>query len=178
MDKARAKQWRTQVRLFKRHIKVLAKLGVLGVWCAEEKAKTPSATQWSHPQWGHPKWQQVFYDNILSGTCSEELARGFIRSCPFGWWTSNPNPTPEETILVVDRLYGKYSRQFRVKFGVLNAVSPLQQRRQVASDDEPANRVGGLSSTNVQLLRTFELLGGEAATSGGEDARSAAAQQL
>lgn len=178
MDKARAKQWRTQVRLFKRHIKVLAKLGVLGVWCAEEKAKTPSATQWSHPQWDHPEWQQVFYNNILSGTCSEELARGFIRSCPFGWWTNNPNPTPEETILVVDRLYCKYSRQFRVKFGVSNAVPSLSKRCQVASDDEPANRVGGLSSQGVQLLRQDLLFGGEATASGGEDARSAAAQQL
>lgn len=177
MQRTRAKQWRTQVRLFKRHIKVLAKLGVLGVWCAEEKAKTPSATQWSHPQWDHPEWQRVFYDNILSGTCSEELARGFIRSCPFGWWSS-PNPTPEETILVADRLYCKYSRQFRVKFGALNAVPPLQQGCQVASGDEQANRVGGLSAQGVQLLRQDLLFGGEVVASGREDARSPAAEQL
>jgi len=177
MEQPRAKQWRTQVRHFKRHLKVLAKLGVLATWCAQEKANAPTAHEWSHPQWDHPAWQQKFYDNILSGTCDEELARGFIRSCPFGWW-SRPNPTPEATLLMVDTLYNKYSRQFRVRFGVLNEVPPLQQRRQVASDDEPTDRVGGLSSTNMQLLRTFELLGGEAAASGGEDARSAAAQQL
>jgi hypothetical protein len=177
MEQPRAKQWRTQLRLFKRHLKVLAKIGVLGVWCAQEKAKTSSAVQWHHPDWDHPEWQQKFYDNILSGTCDEELARGFIRSCPFGWWSS-PNPTPEDTILVADRLYNKYSRQLRVRFGALNAVSPLPEGRQVASADEPTNRVSRLSAQDMQLLRTFELLGREALASGGEDARSVAAQQL
>ena len=177
MDQARAKQWRTQLRLFKRHLKVLAKIGILEVWCREEGATATTAHEWSHPDWDHPVWQQVLYDNIVAGVCSELLARGIIRTATTRWF-DRTRPTPEGAIAELDRLYAKYSRQLRVKFGESNAMPPLPEGEQGSSDAVPQGRSDDLPAETVRPVSQGLLHLGDLFAAAYEDARGAVAQQL
>lgn len=177
MDKHRAKLWRTQLRLFKRHLKVLAKLGILDTWCAEEITRRPSHGGWDCPDWDHSAWQQVLYNDIVAGKCSELLARGFIRSYTVTWWNDPPRLSAGGTLLAADAIYNKYSRQLRVKFGVLNAVSTLSEREQGLSAAVPQGRSDDLPAATVWTLLEDVLHPGDGDASGDQDALGTADEQ-
>lgn len=178
MDKTRAKQWRTQLRLFKMHLKVLAKLGVLDTWCAEEITRRPSHGGWDCPDWDHSAWQQVLYNDIVAGKCSELLARGFIRSCTVTWWNDPPRLSSGGTLLAADAIYNKYSRQLRVKFGVLNAVPPLSEGEQVSGDAVSQGRLDDLPAATVWTVSEGVLHAGDSDAGRHQDARRTADEQL
>lgn len=177
MDRARAKLWRTQLRQFKLHFRTLAKLGILEAWCREEGATATTAHEWSHPDWDHPAWQQVFYDCIVAGVCSELLARGIIRTQTTTWF-NRTRPTPKGAIEELDRLYTKYSRQLRVKFGESNAMPALSEGEQGAGDTVPQGRSGDLPATVLQFVPPGVLHLGDLFAAAYEDARGTVAQQL
>lgn len=176
MDKARAKLWRTQLRQFKLHFRTLAKLGILEVWCREEGATATTAPEWSHPDWDHPAWQQVFHDCIVAGVCSELLARGIIRTQTTTWF-NRTRPTPKGAIEELDRLYAKYSRQLRVKFGESNAVPPLPEGEQGSSDAVPQGRSDDLPAEAMWPVSQGLLHLGDLLAAAHEDAQGAVEQQ-
>lgn len=177
MDKARAKLWRTQLRQFKLHFRTLAKLGILEVWCREEITRRPSHGGWDCPDWDHPAWQQVLYNDIAAGKCSELLARGIIRTQTITWF-NRTRLTPKGAIEELDRLYAKYSRQLRVKFGVFNAVPPLSEGEQGSGDAVSQGRGDHLSSAHVRAVSEGVLHAGDSDAGRHQDARRTADEQL
>jgi hypothetical protein len=140
------RQWQKRYTLFKRSVRVLAKLGVLDTMCQEVRATT-SQDMWNMPDWDEPHWTDALYRDIVSGQVSPAVLDGLIRSCRIDWWGA-PHPSAVETLAALDRLYCRYGKDFRARY----EVSVLRGER-VEDMGKPTTGDGGVPAQELPGVR-------------------------
>jgi len=104
--------------VFKRGLKVRAKLGVLDTICQDvmaERKLTKTRYDWVQPDWSNEKWIDLLFNSIKNNQHPTELLQGFVQSVrTYHYTTINK----ETTLHAADSVCAELSVQLRRKFGV------------------------------------------------------------
>jgi len=115
---AKRTEWLRALRVFKRGLKVRAKLGVLDTICQDvmaERKLTKTRYDWVQPDWSNEKWIDLLFDSIKNNQHPTELLQGFAQSVrTYHYTTINK----ETTLEAADSVCAELSVQLRRKFGV------------------------------------------------------------
>jgi nitrite reductase/ring-hydroxylating ferredoxin subunit len=115
---AKRTEWLRALRVFKRGLKVRAKLGVLDTICQDviqERTLTKTRYDWVQPDWSNEKWIDLLFDSIKNNQHPTELLQGFAQSVrTYHYTTINK----ETTLQAADSVCAELSVQLRRKFGV------------------------------------------------------------
>lgn len=114
---AKRTEWLRALRVFKRGLKVRAKLGVLDAICQDiiaERKLTKTRYDWVQPDWSNEKWIDLLFDSIKNNQHPTELLRGFAQCTLHAYATISR----ETTLKAADNVCAELSVQLRRKFGV------------------------------------------------------------
>jgi nitrite reductase/ring-hydroxylating ferredoxin subunit len=115
---AKRSDWLRALRVFKRGLKVRAKLGVLDTICQDvmaERRLTKTRYDWVQPDWSNEKWIDLLFNSIKNNQHPTELLQGFVQSVrTYHYTTINK----ETTLQAADSVCAELSVQLRRKFGV------------------------------------------------------------
>lgn len=117
VDTDRRKVWLRTLKKYKQSAKVKAKLGVLDtiITAVNEERKTVKQM----PDWESDEWQNKLYESILSETVTTDMLKAFVQSTARWSWHNAPRMTPKEVLDTISKTCGQYSKELRVRFGVL-----------------------------------------------------------
>ena len=114
---AKRTEWLRALRVFKRGLKVRAKLGVLDAICQDiiaERKLTKTRYDWVQPDWSHEKWIDLLFNSIKNNQHPTELLQGFAQSTLHAYAIISR----ETTLEAADNICAELSVQLRRKFGV------------------------------------------------------------
>ena len=115
---AKRTEWLRALRVFKRGLKLRAKLGVLDTICQDvmaERKLTKTRYDWVQPDWSNEKWIDLLFNSIKNNQHPTELLQGFVQSVrTYHYTTINK----ETTLQAADSVCAELSVQLRRKFGV------------------------------------------------------------
>jgi hypothetical protein len=117
-------EWLRALRVFKRGLKVRAKLGVLDAICRDviqERTQTKTRYDWVQPDWSSDKWIDLLFDSIKNNKHPTELLHGFAQSVQ-GRAYYHITISKETTLQAADSVCAELSTQLRRKFGVFGDV--------------------------------------------------------
>ena len=115
---AKRSDWLRAFRVFKRGLKVRAKLGVLDSICQDvmaERRLTKTRYDWVQPDWSNEKWIDLLFDSIKNNQHPTELLYGFAQSVRTHHYYTISRET---TLEAADSVCAELSVQLRRKFGV------------------------------------------------------------
>ena len=115
---AKRSDWLRALRVFKRGLKVRAKLGVLDSICQDvmaERKLTKTRYDWVQPDWSNEKWIDLLFNSIKNNQHPTELLQGFVQSVRTYHYTTI---SKETTLQAADSVCAELSVQLRRKFGV------------------------------------------------------------
>jgi len=114
------KEWLRKLRVFKRNIKLRAKMGVIdGLIKQMREERDNSGNGFRRPDWNSPPWFDLLYNSISNEECSTELLRGLIASSGYAAWYMSM-PTSNHVVGLSDTLLNQLSIALREKFGVFD----------------------------------------------------------
>jgi len=115
---AKRSDWLRALRVFKRGLKVRAKLGVLDTICRDvvsERQLTKTRYDWVQPDWSNEKWIDLLFNSIKNNQHPTELLQGFVQSVTGDYYYTINKKT---TLQAADSVCAELSVQLRRKFGV------------------------------------------------------------
>lgn len=117
-------EWLRALRVFKRGLKVRAKLGVLDAICQdviEERRASKTRYDWVQPDWSSEKWIDLLFNSIKNNQHPTELLHGFAQSIQ-GRAYYHITISKETTLQAADNVCAELSTQLRRRFGVFGDV--------------------------------------------------------
>jgi hypothetical protein len=117
---AKRTEWLRALRVFKRGLKLRAKLGVLDTICQDviaERTLSKTRYDWVQPDWSNEKWIDLLFDSIKNNQHPTELLHGFAQSVQ-GRAYYHITISKETTLQAADNVCAELSVQLRRKFGV------------------------------------------------------------
>lgn len=127
------KEWLRSLRKFKYAMKVRGRIGAFDPIIASIKADANAMRDKGVPDWSDPIWLNALTDSIKSGEINMEVMRGFVAHALFDRWYYHRGSIKSENVLdTVDSVCTTFSFDLRKKFGVFDAVSPMQEKAKVS----------------------------------------------
>lgn len=114
------KAWLSDLRKFKKQIKVRAKMGVFDSLCKEEyDRRLANRKGYEMPDWTSDYWIKLLASSIKNTQVPMELMVGIAQSCPVTYWSPRV-PTREDVLKAVESICTEQSVYLRREYGVFD----------------------------------------------------------
>ncbi len=133
VNEVNRKEWLRSLRKFKYAMKVRGRIGAFDPIIQSIKSDSNAMAHKGIPDWSDPLWLNALTESIKTGEINMEVMRGFVAHALFDRWYYHRGSIKSENVLdTVNSVCTTFSFDLRKKFGVFNAVSPMQEKAEVS----------------------------------------------
>lgn len=116
------KQWLHDLAMFKKGVRLRARLGALDLYCAEVIAMRRGSNRWGdRPSWDSPsqEWLKYLCDAIKHGSFPPKLLRGFAQTAEFTLLKADAI-NPDIVLGAMEHILKRHSYELRTLYGVFD----------------------------------------------------------